>query len=187
MHIILDLDETLLHAMTMSNFIKLDLHTLSELDKFTKRTLFISSGMSNMDEMYMVILRPHIFTFIDWCFRNAESVSVWSAGTKEYVDEIVECIFTMKQKKDLKFVWSRKHTCEFNKVHYKPLTKVYNKFADMNMSNTLLIDDKASLHSKMNSAMNIIPIAPFMPYLNPRKSIHDMALIDRMSLLQNYS
>lgn len=187
MHIILDLDETLLHAMTMSNFIKLDLQVLSELNGFAKRTIFLTGGDGRNDEMFMVILRPHLFTFIDWCFRNAESVSVWSAGTKDYVDEIVNCIFTTKQQKELKFVWSRKHTCEFNQFHYKPLMKVYNKFSDMNSSNTVLLDDKAAIHGRMNSATNIIPIQPFVPYLYPSRSIRDMALLDRMSLLQNYA
>ena len=185
MHIILDLDETLLHSISMTEFIKLDLEVLSGLNKFHKRTLFLTGEGIPVDEMFMVILRPHLFTFIDWCFRNAESVSVWSAGTKEYVQEIVDCVFSINQKKELKFVWSRKQTCEFHRLHYKPLSKVYNKFPEMNASNTFLIDDKAQLHSRMNSTMNIIPIAPFIPQLSPNRYSHDMALLDRMSLLHN--
>lgn len=71
--IILDLDHTLIHAKK------------KEEDQFNdkNRPCHIDS------DRYYVYLRPHIYRFLDSCFRITPHVILWTAATESYVKSVI--------------------------------------------------------------------------------------------------
>jgi TFIIF-interacting CTD phosphatase-like protein len=126
-HIILDLDETLI---------------ASKIDEKTER-------------ITKIIPRPHLGQFLNFLFKEFKSVSIWSAGRKEYVHTVLSKI---SKDKNFRFVYTQDE-CDFKSVFpkggiynsrhtdYKILTlkkliKVFKKYKDMSKFNTIIIDDK---------------------------------------------
>lgn len=69
--IILDVDHTLVHAKSKSNHKpKNDLCYIESKD-------------------WYVYLRPHLYDFLDNCFKITPYVILWSAGTELYIDDIL--------------------------------------------------------------------------------------------------
>ena len=75
MHIILDLDETCINSVENNK-------NVIDASKFEK---FNTLG-------YTTYIRPHLKEFIDWALKHC-SVSIWSAGEKTYVFDIVKNLF----------------------------------------------------------------------------------------------
>jgi carboxy-terminal domain RNA polymerase II polypeptide A small phosphatase len=87
--LILDLDETLIHS-----------------------TEEIPAGGSDFTVFhYHVVKRPHVDYFIQECSRYFR-LAVWSTGSDDYAEKIVENIFTSTVKPE--FVWGR------SKANYQP-------------------------------------------------------------------
>ena len=141
LHFVLDLDNTLICAQR----------------KKTKKPAF----EINIDnEHYYVYKRPGLDRFLLELFIHAKSVSIWTAATKEYCNQIVKNIFTDSERKKLKFIWSRNKTVNKSGMFYlKDMSKVFSHFGPMNKSNTLLIDDNPD-HMTL-SANNMLRIKPW--------------------------
>lgn len=142
--LILDIDETLVHA--------------------TKSTLNKELDFKVFD--YNVYVRPHLEYFIQ-SIENDFLLAIWSSASDDYVQEIVNKI--IPQDVDLEFVWGRSRCTyrrnlsidEFgyfdddirNHYHYiKPLKKV--KKQGYNLDRILIIDD--SPHKSMDNYGNAI-------------------------------
>ena len=131
--IVLDLDETLIYS-SIDNKLKYD---------------FI---MKFDDDQYYVSKRPGLDNFINLCFSLFDFVLVWSAGTDDYVKEIVRNIFKNKRPH---IVWSRNTTeTYYDKIGdkdlygLKPLKKLFFTFKELNFRNTIILDDKPCVAAK---------------------------------------
>jgi hypothetical protein len=132
--------------------------------------------------------RPYSKQFVRYCQNNFDMVGVWSAGTKEYVERIVENVWEELEKPA--FIWSRKdcdHIIDIksdnNLFLYKPLSKVFNKYSNLNYTNTLILDDTIEV-SKFNP-LNIIHINKFeIDEENPKES-NDTELVKLVEALRD--
>ena len=127
--LILDLDETLIHART------------APLDRPADFELF----------GYHIYLRPHLAEFLDRCARHYE-LAVWSSASDDYVAAVVERI--VPENPALHFAWGRSRAtlrrligpdeADFfvgpDHLHYlKPLTKVARR--GWPLERILIVDD----------------------------------------------
>ncbi len=139
-HLILDLDETLVHTFgPTDNFIEI-LEKLTEEQKRRMYTIQFPEG-----DILFGYVRPYAEEFLKVAFAEFESVAVWSAGTNYYVHRIVEIVFKEQQPR---FIMSRdecnelKVTDEEEPCRYKPLEIVYHRYSDHNEKNTMIVDDR---------------------------------------------
>lgn len=149
--IVLDIDETLCH-------------TIDEDDILTKERPFTSLELRS--RLYVLdfnnegvhtalwgIKRPHVDNFISFCFKNADYVVVWSAGVKEYVEKMINILFTSAGHPRPHFVFSRDHCYDMDGDLIKPLTHLYEfeqSLEEVPLENILILDNKES-----NFALNI--------------------------------
>lgn len=136
-NLILDLDNTLISA------IGTDEMKWDEKDK--KKAL--NFDMTNMKGYYRIFHRPHLQKFLDFAFKNY-NVSIWSAGSKDYVLFIIQNIILKNHpERKLDYIFFSYH-CKlsgkyFNKKspkHLKLLWDVFN-LENYNKNNTVIVDD----------------------------------------------
>ncbi len=144
--LILDLDETLIHASTIT-------------PKNGNKHDF-------MFERYYVYKRPFLKQFLEYCLINFQ-VAVWSSASEEYVEHVVREIFPDTGK--LLFIWGRKkcttrisekdrYSSYFSgPVQLKNLRKVKRKGYDL--KNVIVIDNTLICHQKNYG--NVIHIENF--------------------------
>jgi len=128
-NIILDLDETLIHS------------TLRRIKDPDFKIIFPAT-QSHRATTYYVKKRPGLDKFLRYIFKNFKTVSVWTAATRDYAEQVIANIFTKKQRAQLKYFHSREHTQE----GIKPLKLIFNDNNAKNLkiqpNNTIIIDDK---------------------------------------------
>lgn len=139
LNVILDLDNTLLYSFDLLNPEPKEKIPKFVMDgKVRSYPLYGSKG----EVEFLVTERPGLQPFLKWLFRNFQ-VSVWSAGSPEYVAFIVEkCIETKARK--IKNVYNSK-TCEKSTLKFdsiKDLRLLYKKRGPhYRATNTLIVDD----------------------------------------------
>lgn len=142
MHLVLDLDETLIHI------------TLKPIDDpdFTFRL----DG-----DTYYGKKRPGLDTFLRYIFSKYESVSVWTAATKNYADKVLSKIMTTEQIRRLKFLKTRRDLTRIpGQPYMKQLQRVFNDPSyGISAENTIMIDDRADV--LRNNPGNGLLIPPF--------------------------
>lgn len=146
LNIILDIDNTLLHAVPD--------------DQDTMKT-------SNFHfENLAIYLRPGVRTFLHFLFKHFK-VAVFTAGTREYAKYVVETFFPEKPV----FVYSRKQYFKSKQVFHpvthltmgdKDLRLVFQNFEHHGFfpCNTFIIDDNPQV--QLANRFSTIHIAPFM-------------------------
>ena len=95
--------------------------------------------------------RPYCDEFLAACFETFDLVGVWSAGSVEYVDEVVQELFGGDRKPA--FIWA-KPMCvesvviggvdsapEVLKTRQKPLSKLFKEYPNIDPDRTLIFDD----------------------------------------------
>lgn len=176
--IVLDLDETLIHTMTDTNFNSSGKgYELLRLYPDLRGRLY----RLNIQGTYMWSLkRPYVDTFLRYVLDNFGKVIVWSAGIDEYVDEVVDWLFgTIFISPDAKYgrsfceLESKKYTKPIRKLTTQPELKDY-----VRLDNTLFIDDNTISTSPNPS--NAITI----PRYQPDCTIDEMLPMTDKSLLQ---
>jgi len=136
--LILDLDETLIHA------------TRSELHK---KPDFVYAD-------YNVYIRPNLKWFLE-CIHQHFKIAIWSSADDIYVEDIVDKI--KPDSVDFEFVWGRsrcttKRNFELDEyVHEKRLKKIKNQ--GFLLEKALIVDD--SPEKTRDNFGNVIYIAPF--------------------------
>jgi hypothetical protein len=173
-HLILDLDETLVHTFGPYD----DLHTMKDdMDDDQKKRIY-SLKFSTGDTMQGYV-RPHVEEFLRVAFAEFESVGVWSAGTKEYVNLIVDLVFRERRPA---FVLSRDQCNELRvrdeamPCRYKPLDVIYHKYPDHNETNTVIVDDRHDICAL--NCMNNIRVPEFnMDSTNYEAMLKDPTLL----------
>ena len=131
MHVCLDLDETLIHV---SEHPVPGAHFYFKIHHTT----------------YYVQKRPGLAAFLAHLFKTCESVSIWTAATHEYADQIIKHIMTGKQRALLKFLFTRTNIQHARDGTYsKPLRKLFHmkeaQVLGLTRRNTLMIDDREDM------------------------------------------
>lgn len=136
LNIILDLDETLVSSYPVDEF------PFNDPDI---RSRILGHTFYNMESYYIIFERPHLQDFLDYLFKNF-NVSVWSAGSRDYVSFIVENAILKKNKnRKLDYLFWSYHCKDSvkrfsNKKNLDLLWDVY-KLQNYTSKNTILIDD----------------------------------------------
>ena len=150
--IVLDLDSTLICSDTnMANFQSLNIFSDPRMIRLRSRVYqgFIKDGILRGDARstsYWGMKRPYLNEFLLFCFSYFRIVAVWTAGTREYGEQIVDNIFQDIQRPHVLF--SQTETLfDENRRPSKPLIKMMASSPLlsqlMRMDNTLLIDDNS--------------------------------------------
>ena len=112
-HLFLDLDETLVHSISVDEM-------TPELLKSCKTSKLI---VHKTDEYYMYE-RPGLQEFLDFVFKTCTHVSVWSAGMKDYVLDVVKYVVLKNKKRKLQYILYSDH-CQYS----KRFTKCHKKLS----------------------------------------------------------
>lgn len=149
MLVVLDIDETLLHASTFP----------------------LTNPCDYKAERTWVYKRPYVDGFLRYCQQNF-LVGVWTSARASYAQEIVEQVFPYLS---LVFVFNETH-CESGVdenghiISIKPLNKLATLGFDL--SQIVMIDDSPEKHS-LNPA-NLLQVAPF--FASEREMVEDQGL-----------
>lgn len=116
--VILDLDNTLVHAVEPEEF-----------KDVTYGVYKPDFEIHNKEENYkfLVFKRPYVDDFLKYLFKHTSKVIVWSAGTKDYVDLVVKKLFHRRKPY---LVLSR---ATFNTAKTKNIDKFLNTFSGKKM------------------------------------------------------
>lgn len=159
--LVLDLDETLVYTFETP---EREYHRARAVLPANRTYAFRLGG-----KLYWGIIRPYTDLFLAWAFNNFDIVGVYSAGDIDYVEEVVKSVFgTYKPY----FVWARDRCVSGKRDFYKPLTKLYAAYPEIDPNNTLIIDDKTVVATY--NPQNLIEIPKYRP-LNYQ--LYDSALI----------
>lgn len=146
--IILDLDHTLVHSVK-----------ILDDDNFDKDESCGSNGVQ-LNTGYVCFKRPNVDVFLRWCFRKFDRVLIWSAGTNNYVNEIIDVMFG---EFSFDLVLGR-NECDYG--YYKDFTskivrdKFRKKSIHIKRSDVYFVDDK--MHRVQNSkGVTLMAIEPF--------------------------
>lgn len=94
------------------------------------------------------IARPGLKDFLMFCFSYFKQVIVWSAGTRDYVDTLVEALFSDVAQPHAVFARENCVWDEEQGSYIKPLATLFERHPEVakyaNLSNTLIIDDTES-------------------------------------------
>lgn len=154
-HIVLDLDDTLIHAFFISQQQLEEINTKSEYSYLKDRIKILHIVDINDGDtlgrgdvtIVMIVLRPYLREFLDFIVDYFDNISIWSAGHKRYVRAIESVIFPPDnphyQKKSLK-VLSREDCNEITKVSV--LKDLASK--DFDLFKTLIVDDNQTTFVK---------------------------------------
>tara|TARA_B110000914_G_C15385072_1_gene409674 strand:+ start:59 stop:682 length:624 start_codon:yes stop_codon:yes gene_type:complete len=155
--LILDLDETVIHSVSLDERNGLSKEEKKIMDTFKSH---------NMDDYYTVLERPGLQEFLDFVFKNF-NVSVWTAASKDYALFIVENIILGKQKstnkRQLDWIMFSYH-CDVSKKEKKG-SKVLSLLWDFydikgcSPDNTIILDDHPDVYASQKN--NCIHISPF--------------------------
>ncbi len=162
--IILDLDETLIHTFEDTNAIhKIKLLTDHKYIE-ERHNFFVLDFYDKSEEQQFHLFgmkRPYLEEFIDFCFNKFGIVIVWTAGSADYADSVVNNIFNVLPH----FVFSREHCREFKHNLIKPLKDLFDYEPDLEKYTTLdhmiMLDDREENFILNNR--NGIVVQPFYP------------------------
>lgn len=171
--IVLDLDLTLLSTQDdMESLKDLKILTDPKLTALKQRIYNISvedlekPGIGTMYEFWGVT-RPHIHEFLIFCFSYFKIVAVWSAGKRQYVEEIVKHIFKDLPHPHVVFTHDDIVYNERKEVE-KPIQKmiesesILKKY--MSLENTFALDDNYTTYVPNPGCGVLIPA--YMPALS---------------------
>ena len=168
MLLILDLDETLIHA--------------------TERRL--AGPPDFVFDRFNIYRRPHLAEFLAFCAAHF-SVAVWTSSSEPYAEAVVEEVFG--EHYPLEFLWARKRcTPRFDAETktdswLKDLKKVRRR--GYNLDRVLVVDDTPGKHARNYG--NLVRVEPFhgeaddrelpslMPYLLGLATAHNVRAVDK--------
>jgi len=159
-HLILDIDCTLLYASNIKD------------DRFNYIPIYLNkNSLWKKKQTFYVYLRPNLQYFLEYCFDNFKSVSLWSLGHKSYVNRINNLLQSIYNIPKFEKVLSRSDYTFDNtfsdfeifqprmNILSKNLQRLFNDKNDFNQNNTLFVDDTINVHE--NNFKNLIQIRRF--------------------------
>ena len=157
--LVLDLDNTLLCSYFSNNDItQLEMQENKHLYKRVKSLSIVDimdtdvKGNGNVSS-FVVILRPHLQEFIDFCVSYFSKIFVWSAGQNRYVRCLETLIFQNRKKTSNIFTFE---DCEFSGEQNKTTIKELIK-KNFDLQTTFVIDDRRDTFSKNPENGILIP------------------------------
>lgn len=175
-NVILDLDETLVSSHGVSNF---------PFDKPDIRNKILNYTFHNMESYYIIFERPHLQDFLKFLFKNF-NVSVWSAGSKDYVAFIVNnVILKPDPTRKLDYLLWSYHCKDSNKKHKnKKCLKILwddYKLDEFTKKNTVLVDDmKETCQPQKKNCINV----PVFDILETKKDSYLKELRNKLKNIQ---
>lgn len=161
-NVILDLDNTLISAI--------------EYEKLNNTYRNTNLKHHVFDKSFIIFERPHVQKFLDFLFKHF-NVSVWSAGTKDYVLFIVKNIIQTSPSRKIHTILHYDHCVMSSKFFPntpKDLRFLYNIIKGFKKSNTFIIDDLDEVY--MSQPSNCIQVPRFDLEIEPH-NIGDNALV----------
>lgn len=159
-NLILDIDCTLLYASNIKD------------DRFKYIPIYLNKkSLRKRKPTFYVYLRPNLQYFLEYCFDNFKSVSLWSLGHKSYVNRINNLLQSIYNIPKFEKVLSRSDYTFDNtfsdfeifqprmNILSKNLQRLFNDKNDFNQNNTLFVDDRINVHE--NNFKNLIQIRRF--------------------------
>ncbi len=174
--IVLDLDSTLVHTFEQDP----DLNIYNSLARETKgRTYLLSYG--DPDPIHWGVTRPYLKEFLSFCFSYFPVVAVWSAGTKDYVHEVVKEIFQGGPQPHI--IFTREDCVTRNTILEKPLSKMFPRVTGMGLNNTFFLDDRSNVYRETPN--NGIEMPIYEPSnFQSASSMGDIALLQLIAWLK---
>nr|QBK91783.1 MAG: ctd-like (NLI interacting factor-like) phosphatase [Pithovirus LCPAC304] len=135
--------------------------------------------------------RPFLQPFLRYCFQNFETVSIWTAATRDWfatanVSVFCPILTALNAERESEepysffFVYTKKHT-DFNQV--KNLEKVWtNEEMPHTRENTLTIDDKQYSYEK--NPDHVVLVDPWCGLEHEKEDDELVHLMDYLTLLQ---
>lgn len=185
-NIILDLDETLIKTVNYDSENKLikEMYVKYPQLRYRLYDFKIKSSESEGCIELCGIVRPYTKEFLNYCFNHFKTVSVWSAGTPEYVNNIVNIIFNGISYPAVVFDRTKCNPEDYT----KPIVKVFNLVEGLseiiNEKNTFFIDDREDFMSL--NKKNAINIPVYNPNLNDILNDNDDSLLKLMKWFDRY-
>lgn len=113
--------------------------------------------------------RPYLDEFFDFIFLHF-NVGIWSAGNIEYINIIIDNIFT-KYKDKIKFIYTNENCIAFNNViFYKPLNIIFK-----DISNIIILDD--NYHTFKYNVYNAINISSWYGDMTDKKLLECIKIL----------
>ena len=122
------------------------------------------------------VKRPHLDTFLVFCFSYFKNVCVWSAGQKEYVYAMVNYFARDIRQPHITFNYD--HCTHNGNILEKPLSEIIKRSSTMNITNTFALDDRRTTFESKNPDNGIL-----IPVYSPPVTIEGLQMEDD-SLLQ---
>jgi TFIIF-interacting CTD phosphatase-like protein len=165
--IILDMDETLLHTFSkLDNDDVIDLVTDPHQDIADRvyachvPDLDMRPG-SGVNRLVAGIVRPGFDDFMRFCYEHFTSVIVWSAGTNNYVNRVLEEVCSEVGLPDV--ILTREDCVRVQERFEKPIAVLQDIMPSLGISlaTTLIVDDReGSFFSNPDNGVLITPFAP---------------------------
>lgn len=169
--LILDLDETLVHSYENPTF--LDTYGIYSNPE-TKNLFHPTNGHQIVYSMVLSrghrmwgLVRPGTYEFLEFAHDYFDNILVWSAGVKEYVDKIVNLLFTEAGFSRPRKIWARDKCSIRSGNYHKPISSlIYNLNSSgsplhIDPATTLIVDDRE--YTFQENPANGILIPPFCP------------------------
>jgi len=102
-----------------------------------------SKGFIENLELYKPtpIARPGMKEVLEYAFTNYKHVSIWTAGTRLWYNEVYEKLFKHAIPPGKNFHFVRTRNVFERYVPLKPLSMIYAQYSDYTPSNTIIVDD----------------------------------------------
>lgn len=181
--IVLDLDETLIHTMSDCYDEKGSLKIADNLGLFRNPKLSDITNRifkTNLDDPTTPrgtgvkltcwgIKRPHLVTFILFCFEYFRTVNIWSAGKRDYVQKIADDI-TRHMPYDFDVVYTYDDVEKKKGEIYKPLRKMVSNNPHIGpIENLIIVDDRKEIFSEnVDNGVLIPAYSPLFSVTNLR-------------------
>lgn len=148
-HVILDLDETLIHSATKKHKIDNEYFHIGD-DK---------------DPIYIVYKRNGLNEFIEWLFQKFEKVSVWTAATADYAVEIIIKSKLVNESRNIEYLLVRQHVeiTEKKECGSKCIDCMRDFFITDNIKGVIIVDDN-ELVKKANCKVPQIKCLHISPF-----------------------
>lgn len=174
--IVLDLDETLVRTMErISSLVDLGILDKPELMDLRKRIYLVSLDSGDKSIKMWGIMRPYLREFLVFCFAYFKVVAVWSAGTREYVHEVVRKIFSGVGLPHI--IMTRDDVTMSGKETRKPLSRIISSAPvfkkHMSLATTFILEDRFTSYNSTDPGNGIL-----IPGYSPPPTVERLRAID---------
>lgn len=170
--LVLDLDETLINTRSGKAerlVVQKALRERGESDRYYEFRLGA--------QLFWGVKRAYYSYFLAWAFSTFDIVGVWTAAEYDYATAVIDATFPEQPH----FIWTRNDCVSSGGLYYKPLSKLFMRFPQLDRDNTIIIDDRSDI-AKYNPSMLVE--VPAYNYKNPLT--YDRTLVVLLKQLRDW-